>query len=91
MKPATFRAFMAREYPELETNPLWIHSIFGVKLVELTRSSRGNLISVRAFGSNAVVEPTEDNLKAAIESGLQSQIESHKSIIEALESMRKTK
>lgn len=89
MKPATFRAFMAREYPELETNPLWIHSIFGVQLVELTRSSRGSLTGIRAFGSNAVVEPTEDNLKAAIEAGLREQAKGHREIAATLEGIRK--
>ena len=89
MKPAALREFMAREYPALEVNPLWIHSVFGIKVVELTRSSRGNVTSVRAFGSNAAVDPTIANLRAVIEFGLRAQIRSHQEIVFVLDGIRR--
>lgn len=89
MNRTALRAFMAANYPELETNPLWITSIFGVKLVELSRSSRGSLTGIRAFGSNSVVDPTEDNLKAAIEAGLREQAKGHREVAATLEGIRK--
>lgn len=87
MNKNNFHAFMNREYPELEVNPLWIHSISGVKIVELTRSSRGNLISLRASGNDVAVEPTEANLKEAIKSGLRAQVKHYRDIAIMLESI----
>lgn len=89
MKPDTLRAFMAREYPELEVDPLWITSIYGIKIAELSRSSRGNLTGVRAWGGSAFAEPTTDNLRTAIEQGLRAQSRSHCEIAATLESICK--
>ena len=89
MKPAALREFMAREYPALEVNPLWIHSVFGIKVVELTRTSRGNIAGIRAFGGGNPTVATEESLRAAIEQGLRAQVRSHQEIIVALDSIRR--